>query len=349
MKLMMKRILLNTKAVMVVALASVMLFSSCRHKELCIEHPHEVKVRVDFDWVDAPDANPEGMCVIFYPEDGGDPQRVDFSGRTGGYVTLIPGKYRLLTYNNDTETVLFTENNSWSNHGVYTSEGDLNDAFNGNATRHFPRAKGSEDQKLILCPEMMWGYSLYEVDVQASGVTYEYKPLYNAPSKPRNEIEEHVIMLFPHELVCTYTYEIRDVEYLSHVVDIAATLSGMSSELKFSDERLNNESSTLLFEGRKYDETTITGKFYTFGHHLDNADPHCMSLYVRMDDGKEWSFTTETSSRFDVTDQVHNAPNPRRVHLIIEGLPIPQPINNGNGFAPNIEPWEEVIEEEIQV
>ena len=44
----------------VYALLAMILFS-CEHKELCFHHPHVVTVRVDFDWKNAPQANPEGM------------------------------------------------------------------------------------------------------------------------------------------------------------------------------------------------------------------------------------------------------------------------------------------------
>ena len=42
-----------------------MILFSCEHKELCFHHPHVATVRVDFDWKNAPQANPEGMCVFF--------------------------------------------------------------------------------------------------------------------------------------------------------------------------------------------------------------------------------------------------------------------------------------------
>lgn len=39
---------------------------SCDHKDLCYDHRHTT-VRVEFDWAEAPDAVPAGMCVLFYP------------------------------------------------------------------------------------------------------------------------------------------------------------------------------------------------------------------------------------------------------------------------------------------
>ena len=38
---------------------------SCNHKELCYHHPHTASVKVEFDWRDAREASPEGICVFF--------------------------------------------------------------------------------------------------------------------------------------------------------------------------------------------------------------------------------------------------------------------------------------------
>ena len=56
----------------------------------------------------------------------------------------------------------------------------------------------------------------------------------------------------------------------------------------------------------------MTGKFYTFGHHEENARPHKMMFYVWYSN-KEKFYTT-----FDVTDQVHKAPDRKHVHIIID-------------------------------
>ena len=49
--------------VTVYALLAMILFS-CEHKELCFHHPHMVTLRVDFDWKNAPQADPEGMSIL---------------------------------------------------------------------------------------------------------------------------------------------------------------------------------------------------------------------------------------------------------------------------------------------
>lgn len=96
--------------------ASVLLFGSCEHKELCFLHPHTAQLQVEFDWSYAPDAERnnevEGMCLWFYPVDEagtqtGEPLRYDLSGMKGGTVEIPMGRYQVLYYNNDYEVVQF--------------------------------------------------------------------------------------------------------------------------------------------------------------------------------------------------------------------------------------------------
>ncbi len=323
-----------------------LLLASCEHKELCYTHPHEVRIRVDFDWIDAPDANPEGMCVFFYSMTDGSSRRFDFSGLHGGYISILPGKYRVMCYNNDTETVLFHNTDDYDRHGVYTRQGEIDEVFSGNASRNgTPRAEGTEKEKLIVCPEMMWGCTAINVVVDEAGIEYICEPETPGYNKPAT-VDEYVIMLYPHELVCTYTYEIRNVKNLSHMSQFAATLSGMAGQMNFDKEYLTSTPSTLMFDGNRYDDTTITGKFYTFGHSLESEALHRMTIFVILDngEGKVFGLDSKTNERFNVTEQVHNAPNRRRVHLIIDGLDIPQPISNGSGFSPTIDDWDVVNE-----
>ena len=101
-------------------LTALLVFTSCEHKELCYYHPHAAKVRVEFDWRDAPQADPAGMCVYFYPIEGGGGYRFDFSNAIGGEVDLRVGKYLVLCYNNDTEAVEFYNTDDFWTHGIYT-------------------------------------------------------------------------------------------------------------------------------------------------------------------------------------------------------------------------------------
>ena len=103
---------------------------------------------------------------------------------------------------------------------------------------------------------------------------------------------------------------------------------------------------TIPFASHSDGVSLVTGEFYTFGHHPDNVEPHRMVFYAVMDDGKKYCF--KGAENLDVTSQIHEAPDQRHVHIIIDGLDLPQPIEGGSGFDPSIDDWE-VVEVEIEM
>ena len=320
----------------------ILLLAGCNHKEFCYKHPHSARVKVVFDWRDAPDANPDGMCVFFYPEDGGEYRRYDFNNTTGGEIELTLGRYRIICYNNDTETVYFTGMSRYDTHSILSPESGMFEPL-GYSSSFVPRA--SEDERIVRVPEMMWGCHATEVELTPDQVKYLSAPVYNvAPEDDRAHTltisRDLEIVLYPHELVSRYTLEVRNVENLSHATQMCASLTGMSGMIKMDLETLDNESVTLPYACYKYNETTLRGNFYTFGHSLQNPDPPYVVLYVWMDDGKIYCYGLG-ENRFDLTEQVHTAPDPRNVFLVIDGLGLPRPISNGSGFGPSVDDWQE--------
>lgn len=344
----MKRNVIYAGLAMLYLMTLSVLFSSCEHKDLCYQHPHVKTLRVEFDWRDAPDASPKGMCVYFYPTEGGGGQRFDFKGTTGGEVELRVGTYRVMCYNNDTEAVLFHGTDGFDTHGGYTREGNVLEPIYGNGANYAPRAEGTEDERVVITPDMMWGCTATEVEVTDTGISYVCVPESERDAWDGKPVEstEQVITLYPHELVCTYTYEVRNVKNLKHATQMCGSLSGMALSLLFGDESLGTECVTIPFESVSDGVSTITGRFYTFGHHEENTAPHRMTFYVVMDDGKKYAYGTDAGERFNVTGQVHGAPDKRHVHIIIDGLDLPQPIENGSGFDVSVDDWE-VVEEDI--
>ena len=312
---------------LLLSLAAALLLTGCVHKELCYNHPHTVSVRVEFDWRDAPEASPEGMCVYFYPLDGKGGTRFDFKGTEGGEVELTVGSYLVLCYNNDTESVQFYNTDDFGTHGAYTREGNVLEPMYGNAASYsVPKADGAEDERVVICPDMLWGSSDTEVEIVDKA--------------------ENVVTLYPHEMVCTYTYEVRNVKNLEHLQQMSGTLSGMSGMMTLSSEELDDECVTIPFASHSDGVSLVTGEFYTFGHHPDNVEPHRMVFYAVMDDGKKYCF--KGADNLDVTSQIHEAPDQRHVHIIIDGLDLPEPIEGESGFDPSIDDWE-VVEVEIEM
>lgn len=335
---------------MLAVLAVLPLLCSCEHKELCYGHAHKVKLRLVFDWRDAPDADPTGMSVFFYPEEQGrEPIRFNFRGRDGGGEIEVPrGRYRILTYNSDTPGVLFTGMDRFETHTAFTRSGGILEplgVMTKSETNGQLRAYGTENERVVICPDMMWGCTATEVEVDEQGITYVC-----VPESQKDEwigcpsvTTEQVITLYPHELTCIYTYEIRNVKNLDVVARMSASLSGMSPALRLFDEELDRECVTLPFEAQVDTKSgKIVGKFITFGHHEENLEPHKMMLYLLTKDGRALVFGAD-SPAFDVTSQVHAAPNRRRVHLIIDGLDIPPvPLDPAGGYTPGVDDWVEI-------
>ena len=322
--------------IMVCGLLSMILFS-CEHKDLCYHHPHVAVVKLEFDWKNAPQANPEGMCVFFYPEEGGEPVRFDFTGKTGGEIDIKVGRYKVLCYNNDTEAVQFRGMEDFNAHEGYTRDGNVVESIYGNAAHYAPPAKGAEDERVVICPDMMWGCNALNVEITEAGLSYECVPFEDKDKTEWMESTEHIITLYPAELICTYTYEVRNVKNMEYMTQACGSLSGMAPSIRLADEELGKECVTVPFETNLHPEnSTMTGMFYTFGHHEENMEPHMMALYVWYSN-KEKFYTT-----FDVTDQVHSAPDKRHVHIIIDNAEFPEPLPEDGGFDVEVDDWQEV-------
>lgn len=333
-------------AYFLMAIISVVL-CSCEHKDLCFHHPHTRTLKIVYDWEQAPNADPYGMCVFVYPENGGEPLRFDFDNRNSGDITLNNGKYKLLTYNNDTDGVLFGNIYSFEGHSLYTREGSVLEPIYGNAANYAPRAEGTEEERVVITPDMMWGCTAVDVVIDGNNISYTPLVLDNKGELVKSETVKttgNVITFKPHELMNVYTYEVRNVKNLKRMQQMCATISGMAGVMTVADEKVGNECFTIPFESFRKDDDTVIGKFITFGHNKSSSKPHKMAFYVIMDDGNKYVY--KDSEKYDVTNQVNTAPNRRRVHIIIDGLELPTPITNGTGLAPSVDDW---IEENTEI
>ena len=249
------------------------------------------------------------------------------------------GRYQVLYYNNDYEVVQFRGVGDFWQQECYTREGSLFEPVFGNASYSAPRAKGTEEERVVITPEMMWGDHAMNVDIRERGLSYWFVRD-GETERTTIERDELRLTLMPHEQICRYTYEIRNVKNVGYVTQMSASLSGMSGSVFCAAEQVEDEAVTLPFEASFDEQTHIVGGFHTFGHHPENDERHKLALYVWLNDGSKWLYT------FDVTGQVDEAPDKRRVHIVIDELSLPEPIGDDSGFQPTVDGW---IEEEEEI
>lgn len=315
------------KIYMIAAAAVLAVTTSCKHKELCYDHPHTGSVQVVFDWQYAPDAAPKSMALYMFPAGGGEALRYDFTDRNGGTIRIADGTYYAVCLNSDTENISHRNTEEHEIFHITTPSTSLLAGFATLGVRSdgAPRAAGTENERIALVPDVLWtDYAEGIALTQISGT--------------------RTITLCPKLSTSNYTVEIRNAQNLQYVHGISGSISSLGGGLlpHRGCDALTDECVTIPFDARmeeddKGEKTVVTGSLRAFGHHdRTKGNKHELIVYAVLADGSKWYYT------FDVSDQIHAAPDPRNVHILLEGLPLPKPIVNGGGFQPEVDPWNPV-------
>ena len=292
------------------AVLAVLSLTSCEHKDLCYDHYHNTKIQVVFDWKNAPDATPETMRLYLFPIDGGRPRTYEFIDYRGGHVNVPAGRYKALCVNSDTESVLYRNTDSFDGFEAYAPEGVLN--VGGSPA---PRAEGTSGERIAGSPDRLYSDRLYDLVIE--------------PSK-----ESQTVTLYPALSVCRYRVTITNVSNLKYISPdgVSGALTGMSGGMLVGRNELTSVPFGVVSDGT----STLTADFLVFGQTGPEDPVHKLVIYVIMSDGRRNYYT------FDVTWQVDGAPDPRDVHIMLDGLPLPKPIVNGGGFHPTVDEWQNV-------
>ena len=306
-------------------LLCLLLFTSCKHKDLLVEG-RVVTLNVAFDWQKAPEAQPAGMTVLFYRQDdtSAEPIRYDLSGMLGGTVQLSPGLYQAIAYNYDTETILY-RGSSIETLEAYTRISSLEEGTQLSPTRaQMPRAVSTENESVILEPDLLWG-------------------AVSSPLALTGFEEEQSTVLQPVPRVHDITITIHNVPNLQYTGQFGGALSGLASSVWMSSGQAGDECATQAFPVYVLDETTLQMQFRVFGHCPHSEDgvinPHLLTIYAILADGSKWYYTQ------DVTEQMHDAQSTSddtHIYLELDELPLPKPIVNGSGFQPTLDSWQNI-------
>lgn len=339
---------MKLKSLLLLSLLSVMALTSCNHKDLVYLDVQKARIIVDYDWRDAPDATPAGMCVFFYSvSTPGTYYRFDFDNIKGGEIDIPEGNYVVITYNNDTELVRFSETDNYDGHTAYTRDGDLLEPLYGNGIKSTTAT--SDGERVCITPDGLWGSHATDVVISRHGITYKVTRFDDsrADGDDSTTYSDQTITLYPHDMLCHYSYEVRNVENAQNVSKISASLSGMSRTMNLVDETPGSEKVTLPVSGAVDSANDkITGQFLTFGHPATGPSSHKMAFFVVMNDGSKYRI--ENKDNLDVTSQVDNAPDRRNVHIVIDSLKLPESSAETNGWDVSLDDWG-IMNEELKI
>lgn len=288
---------------------SAFLLCSCQHKELCFDHTHKVDFEVRFDWTDYPDAAPRTMVLQIFRPDGSWYTTEEFISREGGTLRIEAGEYKFL-FHNGTMSSLVERGNNYYEYELTTKSQSLLAPMGKADSQNVPRPEESADEPVIDVLEEVWGGSLAGIQILRG-------------------VEGQSVTLRPVEATSEYTVEVREVKNMRDDLDVSAALTGMAQSWRISDNSLSDMTATIPFGMSRKDETTLEAHFVTFGDAPDHTGKHMLSIYTSQKD----------YHHFDVTDQIHNAPDRRRVTLVMEGLELKE---EGSGMSPDISGWEDV-------
>lgn len=260
--------------------------------------------------------------LYLFPTNGGEALRYEFTDCGGGTIRVPVGNYGALCLNSDTENVTYRNTDQKTTFEVSTRTTDLLSGLSALGVRSdgVPRADGTETERVALPPDELWSDCTEGIELKQTAAA-------------------QTIVLYPELSVCRYTVEIRNAENLKYVSGISGSLSSLAGGLLpgVGYDAISEECVTIPFDAAvSADKTLVTGSLLAFGHCAATQNAHQLTIYAVLADESKWYYT------YDVTDQIHSAPDQRNVHIVLDGLPLPKPIVNGGGFQPSVDEWQSV-------
>ena len=321
-------------------ICAAFILASCNHKPLWYGNDLFAYLDVLFDWTRATgDPQPASVDLYLFPEKGGAPQ-YDQKPMQGGTLRVPYGSYYALAFNNDTGSILVSGTDSLNTFKIYT-RGENILAPMGMNTKADLRAKGTENQRVVLAPDYLWVGWEKDFDV----IFTDEKVTHTIYMEDRWQ-EIYV--------------EIRGVKNFRYLASVSGALSGLAGGYKPGLDKLTNEKVIIPFEGLKLDaeaaaeyhnqlqltmkkaqtltkdeaSDSVFGQLVCFGHCPYEVNKHILTVYAVLSNGEKYMYS------YDVTEQYHEQWNNRQVYLVIDELPLPVPISGGGeGMSLSMDSW----------
>lgn len=304
--------------ILYLSVISLCVLSSCRHKELCYDHNHDRHtVAIEFDWSEAPTADPETMSLYLFDSEGNYYTQYQFSGKTGGNIELTTGTYSAIVLNDDSDTEFVGGSATFESFNVTTNKVSLLSTFlflsrAGDA----PRAAGTEDEIVNRYPSgRLWGDSAQGIEIT----------------------EDCTITFVPKKKTSTVSVEIINVKNIEYITGLSAALSSLAPSLYIGIDKPTEGKVTHPFDlSADTAAGVLQGGLQIFGHCPDSHGTHSLTVYLTLTDGKAYYHT------YDVTSQIEDAPDQKNIRILLDGLSVPEPVNIGGGLTPSVDDWKSI-------
>ncbi len=315
--------------VYIIGMVVSLVLAACEHKELCYQHPHDSRTRIEVDWSQFTKETPTGMSVVVYPQSDGAVQTVLSNTMSHVYVTLTPGLYHTLVYNqspSEFASVLFRGLDKFATAEVYAND----------ARSNWYRTRAGEE-KLGTTPE--WIGTDSEEQMEADG-----------------DPDKVAAVLTPRNIVHTITFTV-ELSGIHNYRSARASLTGLASGYMLGLGRTTDSEVTHLLESwtKTVDASdptrgSITAQITCFGlpyGHTARPDENLFTLSILLADNQTvLDFPFSIGDKFGWTDKgdLHLS-----VHLAIdEPLPDVQPAGTSSGgFDVTVDDWGD--EEQVEV
>ena len=139
----------------------LMILVGCEFRDVLDDYPVS-GVEIKLNWTGVTDKLPETMRVIFYPKSEEGRRIESYLPPAGGEVKVPPGRYAVVIYNYNTESVLIRGDESYETIEAYTGH------CTGLATT----------EEMVWSPDALYVVALDDVDIKKSDEVFlmEYKP-----------------------------------------------------------------------------------------------------------------------------------------------------------------------------
>lgn len=294
--------------------------TACHQRELCHDHTHTATVEVRFDWSEAPEADPGTMVVRAFPTDGSEGVRHELVKRGGSFdarLRLAPGEYELLAFNGDTDTNI--------------EQGDRFDEF-----------RITSISRELLGPLNRSESAPRPGDTETQPVRAPASTLYACVHGERLRIDPgdaargttHTVLFTPRRVSAVWNVRIEEVRNLRADTEASAVVTGVAEAWHPASQRPAGAQVTVPFALEHCGESCLRGTAILFGDAAPHDVKHLLRVYT----------TYRYYYDFDITEQVHAAPDPLQADIVVRGLTLPV---EGSGMAPGVSEWEDAENQEI--